>query len=97
MKQNTIIKIVSVLSQGPKPIEDISRRVKTGWKTCERYIDTLKKLGIVGEIRTRKERIFYLAHAPRLKLATVPRVRVDTTIEFLDEEPPNEREVEDLS
>jgi len=51
-------KIVSTLHDSPKSINQIANAVDVGWKTCEKYLESLKLLGIVEEARTARERVF---------------------------------------
>lgn len=90
-------RVLSQLYEGAKPIGEIAKRVGIGWKTCEKYLLGLKRIGIATEIRTARGRIFMLSRPTRARLLTVPRVRVGTTFELIDEEPPDPEEVEDLT
>jgi DNA-binding IscR family transcriptional regulator len=78
-------------------VRKIAREVGVGWKTCSRYLESLRELGLVVEVKTAKGSL-YTAHGPRrAKLLTVPRVKVGTSFELIDESPPPAGEVEDLT
>jgi len=51
-------RLISALSGGPKPINQLAKETGIGWKTCEKYLESLKLLGQVEEITTRRERVF---------------------------------------
>jgi len=58
METEIVKKIVSTLHDSPKSINQIAEAVDIGWKTCEKYLESLKLLGIVEETRTARERVF---------------------------------------
>ena len=95
MKAEVLERIVNCLSARPKSVKEISEELKIGWKTCERYLRSLKSIGVITEIRTRKESLYTHQRPRRSKLLTVPRVRVGTTFELGT--PPKSYEVEDLT
>jgi len=68
-----------------------------GWKTCSRYLESLRELGLVVEVKTAKGSLYITHGSRRAKLLTVPRVRVDASFELIDEGPPPTGEVEDLT
>jgi len=51
-------KIVSAVYDSPKSINQIAEAAGIGWRTCEKYLESLKLLGTVEETRTARERIF---------------------------------------
>lgn len=90
-------RIVESLRERPKSVKEVSEELGVGWKTCYRYLVSLRRIGVLIEIRTRGESLFMARQPRRPKLLTVPRVRVGETFEITDLEPPNEEEVEDLT
>jgi len=58
LEVEVVKRIVSALSGGPKPINQLAKEVGIGWKTCDRYLESLKLLGQVEEVTTPKERVF---------------------------------------
>lgn len=96
VKIELIEKLVKLLSEEPKSIKELSEELNIGWKTCERYLKSLKNIGVVIEIKTKKERLFMYNRPRRAKLLTVPKIRVGTTFE-LTEPPSKPYEVEDLT
>jgi len=57
LEVEVVKRIVSALSGGPKPINQLAKEVGIGWKTCDRYLESLKLLGQVEEVTTPRERI----------------------------------------
>jgi len=96
MKETSLDRIVSSLADAPKPVAALSREAGIGWKTCLRYLTSLKRLGVVAELRTSKERIFYLQNFGRSRLVTIPRPKVGLTFELVPESGPDSRKIEDL-
>ncbi len=58
MKTGIVKKIVSAVHDSPKSLNQIAKEADVGWRTCEKYLESLKLLGIVEETRTARERIF---------------------------------------
>lgn len=92
-----MVKIISALEERPEPIGELAKKVGVGWKTCERYLESLKKAGIVAEVRTPKERLFLIRQRSGPRLLVVPRAKVGLTFKFLDEAGPRPSDVEDLT
>ena len=90
-------RIVSSVSERPKSVKELSEELDVGWKTCVRYLRSLKNIGVVVEIKTKKESLFAYHQLRRPKLLTVPRVRVGITFDLTEEKPPRLEEVEDLT
>ena len=97
MKREMVKKIVKELESGSRSIGYIARTLGIGWKTCEEYLGGLKMLGIVTETKTKRERLFTLISPRGPTLVTIPSVRAPESIDILKEQPPNPREVEDLT
>lgn len=95
MKAEVLEQIVECLATGPKSVNEISKELEVGWKTCERYLKSLKSIGIVNEIKSKSENLYVYPRARRAKLLTVPKVRVGTTFELGS--PPKPHQVEDLT
>jgi len=96
VKIEVIEKLVKLLSEKPRSVKELSEELNIGWKTCERYLKSLKNIGIVVEIKTKKESLFMYNKSRRAKLLTVPRIQVGTTFE-LTEPPSKPYKVEDLT
>ncbi len=54
VKVEVIEKLVKLLSEKPRSIKELSEELNIGWKTCERYLKSLKNIGVVVEIKTKK-------------------------------------------
>jgi len=84
LKVEVIGEIVKALSERPKSVREIAREVGVGWKTCSRYLKSLRRLGLVVEVKTAKGSLNTIHGSRRAKLLTVPRVRMDTSFEPKD-------------
>jgi len=58
VEKGIVKKIVSAVHDSPKSLNQIAKEADIGWRTCEKYLESLKLLGIVEETRTARERIF---------------------------------------
>jgi len=97
LKVEVVEEIVKALGERPKSVREIAREVGVGWKTCSRYLESLRGLGLVVEVKTAKGSLYTTHGSRRAKLLTVPRVRVGASFELIDEGPPSMGEVEDLT
>jgi len=97
MKAEVIGEIVKALGERPKSVREIASEVGVGWKTCSRYLMSLKEVGLVVEVKTTKGSLYTTHVSRRVKLLTVPRVRVGISFELIDEGPPPMGEVQDLT
>lgn len=88
METEIVKKIVSAVHDSSKSINQIAEAADIGWKTCEKYLESLKLLGIVEETRTAKERVFSLRERRRGWLFPHSRRIVGNKIERSDEIPP---------
>jgi len=88
MEVKIVKKIVSTIHDSPKSINQIAEVVDIGWKTCEKYLEGLKLLGIVKETRTRRERVFAFRERRRGWLYPHSRRIIGNKVERSDEMPP---------
>ncbi|MEM2239557.1 MAG: ArsR family transcriptional regulator [Candidatus Bathyarchaeia archaeon] len=88
--------IVRSLAERPKSIKELSEELGVGWKTCQRYLKSLQRIGVLVEIKTRGESLFMSRQPYRPKLLTVPKIRVGESFKIVDVTPPNDDEVEVL-
>ncbi len=96
VKVEVLEKVVEAVSDRPRSVDEIAREVGIGWKTCARYLNSLKKIGVIVEIRSSRGSL-YVSHSFRKpRLLIVPRVRVGNTFKLTDEKPPEEDVVEVL-
>lgn len=88
MEAEIVKKIVSAVHDSPKSINQIAEAADVGWKTCEKYLESLKLLGIVEEMRTARERVFSFREKKKGWLFPHSRRIVGNKIERSDETPP---------
>lgn len=92
--ETVIVKeIVSLVRQSPKSINQIAENVGIGWKTCEKYLESLKMLGVVEETKTARERIFSFRERRRGWLYPHAMKIVGNFIDRSPEKPPDNVEV----
>lgn len=88
MEVEIVKKIVSTVHDSPKSINQIAEAVDIGWKTCEKYLESLKLLGIVEETRTMRERVFSFRGKRKGWFFPHSRRIVGNKVERSDEVPP---------
>jgi len=88
LETEIVKKIVSTLHDSPKSINQIAEAVDIGWKTCEKYLESLKLLGIVEETKTARERIFSFRERRRGWFFPHARRIVGNKVERSEEIPP---------
>jgi len=88
MEAEIVKKIVSAVYDSPKSINQIAQEADIGWKTCEKYLESLKLLGIVEETRTAGERVFSFREKRKGWLFPHSRRIVGNKVERSDEIPP---------
>lgn len=88
MKTKIVKKIVSAVHDSPRSINQIAEAADIGWKTCEKYLESLKLLGIVEETRTARERVFSFRARRRGWLFPQTKRIVGNKIERSNEIPP---------
>ena len=93
METAIVKEIISTIRQSPKSVNQIAESVGIGWKTCEKYLESLKMLGVIEETRTARERIFSFRERKQAWLYPHARKIVGNTIERSPEKPPDEVEV----
>ena len=92
--ETAIVKeIINTIRQSPKSVNQIAENVGIGWKTCEKYLESLKMLGVIEETRTARERIFSFSKRRPGWLYPHAEKIVGNTIEHSPEKPPDEVEV----
>lgn len=92
--ETAIVKdIVSVVRKSPKSINQIAESVGIGWKTCAKYLESLKMLGVVEETKTARERIFSFREGRKGWLYPHTRRIIGNTIERSPEKPPDKVEI----
>ena len=92
MEPAIVKEIVNAIRQSPKSINQIAEGVGIGWKTCEKYLESLKMLGIVEETKTARARIFSFKERRRGWLYPHARKIVGNVIERSPKKPPDEVE-----
>jgi predicted transcriptional regulator len=88
MEIEIVKKIVSVVHDSSKSINQIAEAANIGWKTCEKYLESLKLLGIVEETKTARERVFSIREKRKGWLFPHARRIVGNKVERADEIPP---------
>ncbi|MFQ6075987.1 MAG: winged helix-turn-helix domain-containing protein [Candidatus Bathyarchaeia archaeon] len=88
METEIVKKIVSTLHDSPKSINQIAEAAGIGWGTCEKYLESLKLLGVVEETRTARERVFSFRERRRGWLYPHARRIIGNRVERSDEIPP---------
>lgn len=92
--ETAIVKeIINTIRQSPKSVNQIAENVGIGWKTCEKYLESLKMLGLVEETKTARERIFSFREGRKGWLYPHTRRIMGNTIERSPEKPPDEVEI----
>ena len=86
MNITVVKKVLQELEKAPVSINELASAIGIGWKTCEKYLESLKITGAVEETRTKNQRVFSIAKK-KPKWAFPYRRRFEEEISWVRETP----------